>query len=172
MGKLTIVGIDQSYSRVGYSVVTRTGVKEISSIDLSKMRNPTQKRNCIREMVRILIRNHRPKAIVVERVRTFAGGKISSRTSGMLAAMTAAIVDAAYTHDFKSKPTPVFSVDTRAWKKAMLGNSSASKDDAVQFARALCQTLGINVEIDHDAADAFCIARYVWTQSPKLQRER
>lgn len=172
----TIVAIDQSYTRLGWCAMRKRKVLEIGSLDLTKLRNPTQKRNCVRELVSVLVRKYEPNAVLVERVRTFAGGKISARTGAMLHSMTAAIVDAAYVHTFRRKPTPVFSVDTRAWKSAVLGNPSASKQDAVKFVLASVSAPNKKapeiIGLDHDAADAYCIGRYVWTTAPKLKREK
>lgn len=172
--RIKILAIDQSYSRLGYCVLTKKTVDEIASVNLSKMKNPTQKRNCVRELVQILIRKYEPTAIVVERTRIFTGGYISARTAGMLAAMTAAIVDAAYIHTSYRRVTPVFSVDTAVWKYAILGSQKASKEDAVKWVRSEIGELSEQVfgVPDHDAADAYCIGRYVWSPSPKLQRER
>lgn len=169
MAKTIVLAIDQSYTRLGYAVVTATEVLEINSVDMSKMKNPTQKRNCVRQLVQILVRKYRPKIIVVERVRLFAGKFLSGKTAGMLAAMTAVIVDAAYIHDTYTKPTPVFSLDTRHWKKRMLDNSNATKADAVKYVHEVAK---LDNNINHDSADAFCMARYCWTKNLKLQRER
>jgi hypothetical protein len=177
-----ILAIDQSYSRLGYCVLTKRDVLEINSVRLDKLKNPTQKRNCVRELVQILVRKYQPRAIIVERTRIFHGGYISAKTAGMLASLTATIVDAAYGYSEYRKPTPVFSVDTGVWKYAVLGSQKASKDDAVTFAESEIAVLtgkpiGAFSDtdtkgLDHDAADAYCIGRYVWYPNPKLQRER
>jgi Holliday junction resolvasome RuvABC endonuclease subunit len=172
---IKIISIDQSYSRLGYCVQTRKEVFEVASIDLSKMKNPTQKRNCVRELVSILIRKYQPRVILVERTRIFQGGYISAKTAGMLAAMTAAIVDAAYVHTSYRKPTQVYSVDTQAWKFAVVGNRKATKQDTVKWVQQeLVLRMDSSAEgLDHDAADAFCIGRYLWmAKPPKLQREK
>lgn len=171
-----IVAIDQSYSRLGYCVMTKYEVLEINSVDMRKLKNPTQKRNCVKQLVSIMVRKYEPNAILIERVRIFQGGYISAKTAGMLSAMSATIVDAAYMFTFRRKPTPVFSIDTRAWKKAVLGNPNASKQDAVDWARSQIGEISENifgVVINHDAADAYCIGRFLWQSNGKgLQRER
>ncbi len=175
MPKTTIVALDQSYTRLGYCVQTKRKVLEIGSVDLSKLRNPTQKRNCVRELVSILVRKHNPTAVLVERVRIFAGGYISAKTAGMLAAMTAVIVDAAYTHSFNRKPTPVFSVDTRAWKSVVLGNPSATKQQTLDWVNLQLggDEFFTKAGINHDSADAYCIGKYLWLAKPlKIQREK
>jgi len=152
--------------------MTKREVLEIASVNLKKMKNPTQKRNCVRELVQILIRKYEPTAVVVERTRIFHGGYISAKTAGMLAAMTATIVDAAYQHTTYRKSTPVFSVDTGVWKYAILGSQKASKEAAVKYADENIPLAVRGELMNHDAADAYCIGRYVWTKQPKLQRER
>lgn len=170
-----ILSFDQSYTRLGYCVQTKTKLLEINSVDLSKLKNPTQKRNCVRELTSILVRKYEPNAVIVERVRIFAGGYISAKVAGMLAAMTAAIVDAAYTHNFRRKPTPVFSVDTRAWKSKVVGYPNATKQYTLEYATDKLIEMGFDysrLRLNHDAADAYCIGRYVWVPDAKLQREK
>jgi Holliday junction resolvasome RuvABC endonuclease subunit len=172
---IKILAIDQSYSRLGYCVLTKRDVLEINSVRLDRLKNPTQKRNCVRELVQILVRKYQPKAIIVERTRIFHGGYISAKTAGMMASLTATIVDAAYMHNEFRKPTPVFSVDTGVWKYAVLGSQKASKDDAVKWTESEIGEIPekvFGVPINHDSADAYCIGRYVWYPNPKLQRER
>lgn len=170
-----ILSIDPSYSRLGYCVQTRKEVLEIASVNMSKMKNPTQKRNCVRELVSILIRKYQPRAILVERTRVWHGGYITAHTAGMLAAMLAVIVDSAYVHTSYRKPTRVYSVDTQAWKFAVVGNRKATKQETVKWVQQeLVLRLDSSAEgLDHDAADAFCIGRYLWmAKPPKLQREK
>ena len=93
----------------------------------------------------------------------------------MLAALTATIVDAAYGHTEFRKPTPVYSVSTQVWKYNVLGNRSASKDDAVKYVQEQLGDLASAVYgiPDHDAADAYCIGRYLWIAKPlKLTKEK
>lgn len=162
-----ILAIDQSYSRIGMAVVTLEGVRYASSVDLTKLKDRTQKRNCVAQLVRHWIQGFSPKAIIVERVRVFAGRYISAGTMEALAAMTAVIVDSAYVHSFDTSPIPVFSVDTRAWKKAVLGDSKASKDDAVKWLRRKYR-----IKTDHDGADAAGIGVYALMPGSKKARER
>lgn len=163
-----VLCIDQSYTRLGVAVVENTGiVKFASSIDLSKMKNRTQKRNAVRELIRMWILTWRPKALIVERVRVFAGKYISADTMGALAAMTAIIVDAAYVHSYDTNPIPVFSVDTRSWKLGVLGDSRASKDDAVHWLKKKHK-----IAADHDAADAAAMGVYALMNGSKRVREK
>ena len=117
------------------------------------------------------------KSNTEKKVRIFAGGYITFNTAGMLASMTAAIVDAAYIHNEFRKSTPVFSVDTQEWKKVVLGNRKASKDDAVayvknQFVDAV-ERRSLAENVNHDSADAYCIGQYLWMAKPiKVKREK
>jgi Holliday junction resolvasome RuvABC endonuclease subunit len=164
---LNILAFDQSYTRLGIAVVNKNGIQFAGSVDLTKLKNRTQKRNCVEQLVRHYILAFKPKAIVVERVRVFAGKYISAGTMEALAGMTARIVDAAYIHSFDTKPIPVFSVDTRSWKKAVLGNSKADKKMAVDFIRRKYK-----IETDHDGADAACMGLYVFIPGAKSVREQ
>lgn len=167
-----VVGIDQSYTKLGLAAVTRAAVLTAETVDLSKL-NKTQARLATRELVRHYIAKWKPRFIVVERVRLFVGAYISQATAKQLAAMTACIVDAAYCNqeEHELRPIKVFSCDTRSWKKGILGAGNADKEAAFQW---LLSRIPPTMQgmLDHNAADAACMARYAFLPDAKLTRER
>lgn len=172
-----VLGIDQSYSKIGFAVATRGKIIRADSVDLRKLKYPSQKRLCVKQLVDHWIQNYKPKVIVVERVRLFAHNRIATATIQQLSAMTAVIVDAAFIHQVYSvkamgvvrKSVPVFSVDTRAWKAAILGSAKAEKEASTAWLMTRYKT---DAALDNNAGDAACLARYAFTPQPKLQRER
>lgn len=148
-----ILCIDQSYSRIGFAVVSKQKIWCAESMDLTKLKTPTSKRNAVREMTRGLIEKWNPRLVVVERVRIFAGSYVTEGTALPLAAMTACIVDAA--SNFYNLKT--YAVNTQSWKKLVLGSGKAKKADAVAW---IDETFGLKV--NHDAADAACMGFAVY----------
>src|ERR1041385_1047225 len=148
-----ILSIDQSYSRIGFAVVSRTEVYCAESMDLTKLKPPTSRRNAVRELTAGLIEKWAPRLVLVERVRVFAGSYITEGTALPLAAMTAVIVvRAANYYDLKT-----YAVNTQSWKKVILGDSKAKKIDAVKWVKET-----FNLDVNHDAADAVCMGFAVY----------
>lgn len=163
-----VIGIDQSYTRLGMAVLEASEgfrgdtvtVLQVGSYRMNGQRSGVRK--WLAGHMRECVSRYQPDFVCVERVRLFSGklAFISLPVILSLHSLIVTIIDAAY-------PTPVFSVDTRAWKKYALDNPNANKEDAVEF----CKRMGIRKELDHDAADAFCLALYALSDSPKLKRE-
>lgn len=172
-----VLGIDQSYSKIGFAVATRSEIIRADVVDLRKLKWASQKRLCVRQLVDHWIDRYKPKVIIVERVRLFAHARIAVHTIQQLSAMTAVIVDTAFVHQVYSasalgvvrKSIPVFSVDTRAWKAAVLGSAKVDKEASLAW---LMTRYTATTPLDNNAGDAACLARYAFVPQPKLQRER
>lgn len=116
-----IIGIDQSYQNCGISIIVDGKVKKISSLDLSFYDNKTLKRSVLRERLeQVLFKLHGRGNIVciIERIRQFSQGFINMNYIKGIGALNSVIVDTCYKYD-----VPVYSVDTRAWKAAVIGSS-------------------------------------------------
>lgn len=168
-----VLAIDQSYTRMGVAVVSRDKVYEAFSVKLDNLTTYTQRRNAARGVVQQYILKYAGygtpfRCIVVERVRLFAGKYLTANTALPLAAMTAGIVDTAQVISLHRAPIPVVSVDTHAWKKAVLENHRASKADAVDYIRTHFEGL----QVDHDAADAACMGLYAFRKVAKFKLEK
>lgn len=178
-----VLGVDQSTTKIGFAVVKKGEVVSATTVDLSKLGAHTQRRMAVAQMVKSYLEKYPIRIVVVERVRLFTHNRIAANTIMLLAAMTSTIVDAAFvTYRYKTNKygirslekssIPVYSVDTRAWKNEILGSPKATKEDAVKFAdRFRHPTVIAAMPMDHNAADAICLAFYPFT-GKKLQREK
>lgn len=154
---MIVLSVDQSYKRCGFAVVEDGKPLLCTSVNLVKKKSRKEKRAIVSHTVVTLVNKFAPDYVMVERVRTFSHGIISTNTIIALGTLVATVVDASM--------QPVYSCDTRSWKAAVLGHASASKQDAVDFAAMFGYT------VDDDAADALCMALYAFTKAPKLQTE-
>jgi len=160
-----ILAIDQSLARPGFAVIETQGEKmpkilEICSIKHPKNLTPTERRIIMTDLAQTLVVKYTVDMVVMERVRTFSKGFISTRSIIVLSSLMTSVIDRLYKYD-----VPVWSSDTRAWKAAILGNASSTKEDAVEFAKQL------GYETNHDEADALCIALYACRSDAKLKEE-
>jgi len=185
-----VVGIDQSYTRTGISMVVDGKLVKVTSIPFKGCRNKSDKRKELKRILTNIIVSNRQKAnefvILCERIRTFShhdtkgkeeehgGAFISTDYIKATGALIATIVDVAYEYEID-----VFSVDTQSWKRRVLGNSKGNKGkgnkvEACQFIMkkgfdiSSINTKG-KVVYDDDAADSACIALYAFID-PKLQK--
>lgn len=153
---MTVVGIDQSYTRTGVSVARDCKLVECCSYDM-QFASKSSKRKFLSTLVRLYVMLYQPDMIVVERVRLFSQRFVSQATVMALATLITTIVDAT--------DVPVYSVDTRSWKARVIGSAKASKEDTVRYFTRL------GLSVDHDAADSAGIALYPFCKQHKLRRE-
>jgi Holliday junction resolvasome RuvABC endonuclease subunit len=172
-----VLGIDQSYSKIGFAAVTKGRILRADTVDLRKLKWNSQRRLAVRALMLHWIETYKPKVIMVERVRLFGGSRIALGTIQQLSAMTAVIVDTAFTHQTYSvramgiirKSIPVYSVDTRAWKSQILGSAKADKEESLIW---LGKKYKLSDGLDNNAGDAAAIASYAFVPEPKVKRER
>jgi Holliday junction resolvasome RuvABC endonuclease subunit len=163
----TILAIDQSYQCCGFAIYERSVLKEVKKLDFSalskksniKLRNK-HKRHLIRTFIQRELEKYSIDAIVVERVRTFSHGFISAKSIMALAELISVIIDAVPDN------VPVFSVDTRSWKKIAIGSAKASKEDTIEWARQYTAK-----SICHDEADAIAIGHAYYNDIKLLIEE-
>ncbi len=190
--KQCIIGVDQSYTRTGVSIAIKGELVKVTSINLTKIKTKTMKRRAatdfVEKAVKACLRKYEPDniAIICERVRTFTSGEdLRPNVIKPFAAMTCCFVDMAFDYGVE-----VWSVDTRAWKNAILGTtklifepiegvSNIQKFGSVRrvidlgFYDSLVREgrHGAHYTLDDDAADSACIALYGFTKDRKLQKE-
>lgn len=127
---VSIIGIDQSYTRTGISLASDGKLVKVASVDLRKLNSKHEKRDKIRKTLDkiIKIEENRSDALIViiERTRVFSGGKMSLNYLKAAGGLNAAIVDAVYQAD---PDIPIYSVDTKAWKNAILGYTGGEEND-------------------------------------------
>ena len=120
--KKMVIGIDQSYEDSGISVFIDNKKMSINSIKSSSSCTNSQYRyiiyNKLKTFLERKINDVDETIIIVERIRQFSGGFVSMDYIKSTGALIATIVDIAALFNIK-----VYSVDTRAWKKQIVGTS-------------------------------------------------
>lgn len=198
--KKAVIGIDQSYTNTGISIAVDGEIKKITSTKyykqcpvrikddikingkgkLIKTGKPSKsdKRKYVKDIIKRAIELCQSKAdetiVIIERMRTYNQGHDNyARYIKATAGLIATIVDVAAEYNVK-----VYSVDTKAWKRAIVGKTErrsnimgipAEKFHTVYY---VAHTLGFRASItyytehgkrlkwDDDAADSACIALY------------
>lgn len=130
MKKISI-GIDQSYKDSGISVSVDGTLKTVSHCYTEKLKNNTAKRQALNRRLNTVFKKMSEKAYendcelicVIERIRLQSQGFINIDYIKSIGALNAMIVDLAALYNI-----PVYSVDTRAWKSAVVGTSKEKKN--------------------------------------------
>lgn len=121
MGKV-VIGIDQSYKRTGITMLEDKQIMRMYSVNFEGCENNTDKRNLIYSyMERILKRaclKQNKVIVITERIRLRSQGFISESYIKATGALVATVLDICTAYR-----VPVYSVDTRAWKSAIIGTS-------------------------------------------------
>lgn len=149
------LGIDQSYTQLGISLVEGNSIKDgkivqVKWYNYKGMKSKSEKRKFVRKLVKHAIKKYNPDVILVERIRTFSQKFISTAYIKTTGALIGTIVDAAY-------PNKVYSIDTRCWKSRVCGSSKGMhKADKGVSVRYVMKRFG--TVYNDDAADAICIA--------------
>lgn len=145
------LGIDQSYTRIGIAVTKSPGeIVSYKSYAYKGLKSKSEKRVFVSKLVKFAIEKYSPDVILVERIRTFSQGFLSTKYIKATGALIGTIVDAAF-------PKEVWSTDTRSWKSRVCGSSrgmhDADKGVSVRFVRKQ-----FGLETNDDEADAICIS--------------
>lgn len=126
---MVVVGIDESYTRTGITVLEDRKLLKMYSIDFKRCKNNYDKRKDLRSVLESilneLLREYKPIKIkcVIERIRTFSGGHMSSQYLITTGGLIVTILDVFLAHNIK-----VYSVDTKAWKNAIIGTSKPKEN--------------------------------------------
>lgn len=191
-GQKCIIGLDQSYKRTGISIAVNGKLKKVSSINFQHVKTKTEKRlllaKTLEKAIKSCLKKYPPEniAIVCERIRTYTKGfdlrPDYLKTTG---ALIAYIVDTGYKYGITT-----YSIDTRAWKSAVLGSSKpifppveGVKDPQKFGSVAYVIKLGFEENLrsksnrnkyymDDDMADGACIALSPFrARADKFQKE-
>ena len=189
MNKL-VIGIDQSYKNTGISICKNGELTNIRSIRLDRLGDNSRRRNRLAKVLYDLFSKVSVWAsgedmevcIIIERIRLQSQGFINIDYIKGIGALNAIIVDQAKLFDLS-----VYSVDTRAWKSAIVGSSKPQNNKlgidpekwpTIQFLKSLgyeekllvpvnkrkkkgvFEINGKRYTYNDDAADSACIALY------------
>ena len=116
-----VIGIDQSYTRTGITVLKDKEIVEMFSLNYECRKNNSEKRTALTNTLNeIMIDNNIHDALVItERIRLTSQGFLSESYIKATGALIATIIDFFYYYN----EIPVYSVDTRSWKSQIVGNS-------------------------------------------------
>lgn len=119
MGKI-VIGIDQSYTRTGITVLEDKKILGMHSVNFDGCKTNTEKREHLKHFIESLFDNYNIDNVMVitERIRLRSQGFLSESYIKSTGALIATIIDIFATYDI-----PVYSVDTRSWKSQIVGNS-------------------------------------------------
>lgn len=133
--KLSCVGIDQSYKRTGISVSCDGTLKLVRSYDLHKM-SKHDARAMIASRADAAVKSALSKSehvvVLLERIRLFSQQFISMPYILSMGMMNGAVYDRLvydYKDDIESGKLEIMTVETRAWKKAVVGTTKGAVND-------------------------------------------
>ena len=126
-----VIGIDQSYKDTGISISMNGKLKMAKHVYLEKCKNNSERRSMLQKRlfdifssVHLLKEDYDADVIVIiERIRLQSQGFINIDYIKSIGALNALIVDTASVFGY-----PVYSVDTRAWKSSIVGNSKGKSN--------------------------------------------
>ena len=116
-----VIGVDQSYSRTGITVLKEKKIITMKSVEFEHCKNNSEKRTYLTNALKSIVEKYeiRNPVVIVERIRLHSQGFISENYIKATSALVATIVDFFEYYN----EIPVYSVDTRAWKSAIVGTS-------------------------------------------------
>ena len=200
-----VIGIDQSYKDTGIAISMNGMLKAVSDCNMASLKCNTDKRKMLRERLNNIFRKMTQKAkeedaeliCIIERIRLHSGKNsfISIDYIKSIGALNSLIVDLANEYAI-----PVYSVETRAWKAAVVGTTKEYPRDYYGFDRKKVPTIlwcikrgyshhikeqvgknkrkgviekaGERYTFNDNKADSICISLYGFESNPKLQEER
>lgn len=124
-----VIGIDQSYTRTGITVLVDKEIFEMYNIDFKGCKTNTEKRVVFRSRLidainKVVCETKSNDILVIcERIRLRSQGVLSESYIKSTGALIASIIDTCYVYKI-----PVYSVDTRSWKSQIVGSSKPLKN--------------------------------------------
>lgn len=130
------LGIDYSYEETGFAVSHDNEVIVISCLNFKSIEKKIhrkltkkEKRSLIVQKARRYIEAYDVTCIVCEQIRLFSRGFISITAIIAFARIIGSLIDTCI--------IPIYSVDTRVWKKRIHGSAKAQKSDTIAWAKKL-----------------------------------
>lgn len=116
-----VIGIDQSYTRTGITILKNKEVVEMFSLEYEHCKNNSEKRTALENTLHEMVLDHNitNPLVITERIRLRSQGFLSEAYIKATGALIATIID--FFHYYNE--IPVYSVDTRSWKSQIVGNS-------------------------------------------------
>lgn len=191
-----VIGIDQSYTRTGITILKNKEVVEMFSLDYEFCKNNSEKRTALENTLHEMVLEHNiaNPLVITERIRLRSQGFLSEAYIKATGALIATIID--FFEYFNE--IPVYSVDTRSWKSQIVGSSKPldnkyginpekyrtilhlKQKGLLRFiiepykGRATKGIVNVNIDgtktpckINDDLADSYCIAMYGYLPKSK-----
>lgn len=133
--KLSCVGIDQSYKRTGISVSCDGTLKLVRSYDLHKMSKHDARAEIAKQAdaaAKSALSKSEHVVVILERIRLFSQQFISMPYILSMGMMNGAVYDNLAYHfkdDVEFGKLEIMTVETRAWKKAVVGTTKGAAND-------------------------------------------
>lgn len=133
--KLSCVGIDQSYKRTGISVSCDGTLKLVRSYDLHKMSKHDARMKIASQAdaaVKSALSKSEHVVVLLERIRLFSQQFISMPYIMSMGMMNGAVYDGlvnSFEDYIESGKLEIMTVETRAWKKAVVGTTKGAAND-------------------------------------------
>lgn len=133
--KLSCVGIDQSYKRTGISVSCDGTLKLVRSYDLHKMSKHDARAEIAKQAdaaVKSALSKSEHVVVLLERIRLFSQRFISMPYILSMGMMNGAVYDDLvynFHEHIESGKLEIMTVETRAWKKAVVGTTKGASND-------------------------------------------
>lgn len=122
-----VIGIDESYSRTGVTIMESNKIVKTISIDYMGCNNNTQKRQLLRTKLCKIIGHYTDRlediTVITERIRLRSQGFLSEAYIKATGALVSVIIDT-----FSPFDIPVYSVDVRSWKSQIVGTSKPKEN--------------------------------------------
>lgn len=126
--KCICIGIDQSYANTGVSISADGVLRKVTSIELYRYNNNSEKRAKLRSELSKIVVNMLKQAsevvCIIERIRLMSRGFLNINYIKSIGALNALITDVMNEYGIKT-----YSVDTRCWKAQVIGTSKPQKND-------------------------------------------
>lgn len=116
-----VIGIDQSYTRTGITILKDKEVVEMFSLEYEHCKNNSEKRTALENTLHEMVLDHSitNPLVITERIRLRSQGFLSEAYIKATGALIATIID--FFHYYNE--IPVYSVDTRSWKSQIVSSS-------------------------------------------------
>lgn len=192
-----VIGIDQSYKDTGIAIACNGKIKVVGHFPLNRLENNTERRKEVSDAlityIQFAIEKTENVEIIVERIRLVSAGVLSMDYIKSMGALIATIVDTASLFY-----VPVYSVDTRAWKTAVIGTAKEKqnkygfdpkkwptilwcikngyKDKIIDYSvgkrkKGILEKDGVRYTYNDNKADSIGIALYGFVKDRKLVEE-
>lgn len=195
-----VIGIDQSHKDTGISIAFNGQIKAVTHCFTDNLPNNSEKRYCLKETLtkvldksnKMSLKHNADVIVIIERIRLRSQGFININYIKSIGALNAVIVDCVALYGYHT-----YSVDTRAWKSSIVGNSKGLEnqygfdpkkyptilwcikngyekyiiEDAGKKKKGVIIKDGKKITYNDNKADSICIALYGFVDNQKLEVE-